>query len=563
MQVDNRFKKIDGFKKLYINEESAINYSDGSVENYILDKLKNLKDESDFSILENDIKDWPTEYHFSWVRTNILAPVEFKMSDRVLELGGGTGALSYYIAPKVNKLISIEGSLNRAKCIATRCARFENVETIVSNFQNIDFIRLYGKQSFDKILLIGVLEYVNKYYNSEHGINELLEICHELIKPEGEIIIAIENRLGLKYLLGWEEDHLGKPYIGVENLYELNGVKTFSFKELKLLLKKRGFNSQEFYFPFPDYKLPEVIIKEREVYNKEDHNLITNLLSKGKFRNYSNMPPPEISENLALISIIENDLLNEMSNSFLVITSPNKKIEEQSKPFAYYFSSNRRFDFANKIIFFNDQKKLVFNKYRIKDPPFSKALETDFIKIQNYDSKANEVTSGRLLGKVMEGIFLQKDYKSFEVLIFKYVEFLKSEIKNYHRSEFDLMPNNIIISPDDSFHIIDGKEWETIISFTIEQVIVRFFILNNSFSRYFSESRTQSRLIYYNIILDKFNLPNLDEKALHEIDELHNFSNNNIIVKNYLFTSKLFITPVRGYKNYLKKLFIKIVKILQ
>src|SRR6185503_13015752 len=110
---------------------------------------------------------------------------------------------------KVKKIISIEGSLTRAKCIAARCSEFNNVEVLASNFEKIDLIGLFGENSFDVITLIGVLEYTNKYFDSKKGIKDLLDTCHKLLKPNGILVLAIENKLGIKYLLGWEEDHVG------------------------------------------------------------------------------------------------------------------------------------------------------------------------------------------------------------------------------------------------------------------------------------------------------------------------------------------------------------------
>jgi hypothetical protein len=90
-----------------------------------------------------------------------------------------------------------------------------------------------------------------------------LRALHDLLKVGGKIYIAIENRLGLKYLAGHPEDHLGKPYIGIEG-YVTNkkGAKTFSKSELELLLKDAGFGNLYFYYPFPDYKLPKYVYSD-------------------------------------------------------------------------------------------------------------------------------------------------------------------------------------------------------------------------------------------------------------------------------------------------------------
>ena len=38
----------------------------------------------------------------------------------------------------------------------------------------------------------------------------MLQRVRSLLKPEGKLIVAIENQLGLKYFAGAPEDHLGQ-----------------------------------------------------------------------------------------------------------------------------------------------------------------------------------------------------------------------------------------------------------------------------------------------------------------------------------------------------------------
>ena len=51
------------------------------------------------------------------------------------------------------------------------------------------------------------------------------------LAPGGKIVIAIENRLGLKYWAGCAEDHVGKYFEGLEGYHNTKGVRTYSKKE--------------------------------------------------------------------------------------------------------------------------------------------------------------------------------------------------------------------------------------------------------------------------------------------------------------------------------------------
>jgi SAM-dependent methyltransferase len=142
----------------------------------------------------------------------------------------------------------------------------DNINIFVGNF---DKIRLSEK--YDRIVLVGVLEYAQHYVSGDDPFNRFLKRVYDLLKPGGKVYIAIENRLGMKYFSGAAEDHLGVPYAGIEDYIRVEGAaKTFSHSELKRLIENAGFSSVYFYYPFPDYKLPTIIYSDAYPPNKGD-----------------------------------------------------------------------------------------------------------------------------------------------------------------------------------------------------------------------------------------------------------------------------------------------------
>ena len=59
-------------------------------------------------------------------------------------------------------------------------------------------------------LFIGVFEYAACYTDNENPFSYMLQLVERHLAPGGKIIIAIENRLGLKYWAGCAEDHVGR-----------------------------------------------------------------------------------------------------------------------------------------------------------------------------------------------------------------------------------------------------------------------------------------------------------------------------------------------------------------
>lgn len=64
-------------------------------------------------------------------------------------------------------------------------------------------------ECYDYITLIGVFEYSKGYIGTDDPYVEMIRRIKRHLKPGGQILIAIENRLGLKYFAGCTEDHTG------------------------------------------------------------------------------------------------------------------------------------------------------------------------------------------------------------------------------------------------------------------------------------------------------------------------------------------------------------------
>ena len=127
---------------------------------------------------------------------------------------------------------------------------------------NFNVVAEKMEERFDYVTLIGVLEYAKSYIGKDNPYPEYLEKINRLLKPGGKILIAIENRLGLKYFAGCREDHVGREFVGIEGYPGIDFVETFSKPELEQILQENGFSKFKFYYPYPDYKFPAVIYSD-------------------------------------------------------------------------------------------------------------------------------------------------------------------------------------------------------------------------------------------------------------------------------------------------------------
>ena len=278
-------------------------YSDGDIEDELLEIVKNHNDYSE--ILAKDNR-WPILYHLSPIRQNIINWYPFKENATCLEIGGGCGAITGALCNSLKEVKVVELSKRRATINYERHKHYDNLEIIIANLNDIEF-----NQKFDYITLNGVLEYAGSFTKTEQPYEDFLKQIKQYLKPDGKLIIAIENRYGLKYFSGAKEDHTAKVFDGITGYKETDTVQTFGKKELQDLLIQSGYPEQEFYYPHPDYKMP------MEIYSSSWLPSSTAQLSPAPNFDYERYEL--FNETDAYAGIIENGQFEFFANSFLVI----------------------------------------------------------------------------------------------------------------------------------------------------------------------------------------------------------------------------------------------------
>jgi SAM-dependent methyltransferase len=278
-------------------------YSDGDIEDELLKIVKSGRDIDE--VLANDNR-WPILYHLSPIRQNIINWYPFKENSSLLEIGGGCGAITGALCKSLHEVKVVELSKRRSLINFERNKDFGNLEIIVGNLNDVKF-----ENKFDYITLNGVLEYAGSFTDTKEPYKDFLKNIKKYLKPDGKLIVAIENRYGLKYFAGAKEDHTGKEFDGITGYIGNDNVRTFGKKELEDLLQESGYPTQEFYYPHPDYKMPMEIYSQDWLPNAET------LLSQAP--NFDNERYELFNETEAFKGIIENGQYEFFANSFLVV----------------------------------------------------------------------------------------------------------------------------------------------------------------------------------------------------------------------------------------------------
>ncbi|MGB3443443.1 MAG: glycosyltransferase [Actinophytocola sp.] len=243
----------------------TIDYADGA-ESAVLAALRSAQDVSAGSTeLSRLVETWETAYHFSPARLGLLAPLRIAPGLRVVDLGCGSGVLSRALGEAGASVLGIEGVPDRAAAARERCRDLADVRIVQDTLTD----GLSDAGPFDLALLCGVLEY--------NDPAALLPAVTGALSDDGVVVLAIENQLGLRYLLGGLDDHHDNSWIGLADFPgEQRGPRTWTHRTLGELLAGAGLTAQRWLFPYPDYKLPRVVLDESAL--RQDPELVEKLV---------------------------------------------------------------------------------------------------------------------------------------------------------------------------------------------------------------------------------------------------------------------------------------------
>ena len=350
-------------------------YSDGDIEKEI---LKIVKTQGSYESMEN--VPFPVLYHLSRVRENILNWYPFQEDATCLEIGSGCGAISGLLCERMKKVVSVELSKQRADINMARHERVPNLEIWVGNLNYM----VFGEQ-FDYIVLNGVFEYAPGFTEGDQPCETFLKNIKRLLKPEGILLIAIENRFGLKYFAGAPEDHTNGYFDGIAGYPDNHSVRTFSKGEWERLMEACGFSYHRFYYPYPDYKFP------REVFTDES-------LKEQKYGlptwNFTKYRMALFREGQVAETIQQDGRMDYFANSFLIEMSRNQIRADKKVLYAKMSTDrDRHFSIATTIEEQNGEKVVV------KQPMTNEAKR----HLQNMQNKQKDYGSWISLGVKAKG----------------------------------------------------------------------------------------------------------------------------------------------------------------
>jgi len=457
----------------------GIAYSDGDA---VEARIRRIVDEArDLSVLSDELRarctDWPSLYHLTSLRANLLRPFSHCLQGDVLEIGAGCGAITRFLGECGGQVLALEGTPRRAGIARSRTRDLRNVTVLTESFE-----RFACARQFDVVTLIGVLEYANLFIQSEAPALTLLQKVRSLLKPDGRLILAIENQMGLKYFAGAPEDHLGISMYGIEDRYQRGEAQTFGRLELEGMLAEAGFATREFMTPLPDYKLPVSIITSHGLADEEFDASALGVASVVRDHQLGRETAFELQ--LAWPSVFNNGLALELANSFLVCASPEAAPAIDADVLGYHYSAERRLPFCKKLLFRRTSDQVITIESGALAACSEEELQTTMLTFQPpgttpyYGGSSMVSEFLRIVNRpdwTVDGVvdFVKKylavvaEYSGFATLVSNAdgtAPVLPSEA-------FDLIPQNIIVGSDGRAFPFD-LEWSA--RFSVEPSYLLF-----------------------------------------------------------------------------------------
>ncbi|HBE91937.1 MAG TPA: hypothetical protein DDW55_05190 [Gammaproteobacteria bacterium] len=457
-------------------EQQPFAYSDGDdAENYVYDVIANAADTSSTSAeLESHIRDWPSEYHFTSKRATLLRALDLSGMEQVLELGCGCGAISRYLGEQNMQVDAIEGSTRRAQIARSRCRDLDNVSIVNANYNDLGL----PEGEYDAIFLIGVLEYARRFCpdaaDDYVAVHDILVAIKKSLKPDGVLITAIENRLGLKYLLGTTEDHYAVPYIGINNYPDSAGIRTYDHAEWQATLNDAGFPVREFLAPFPDYKIPSVVLHEDFLRTPQ---VVAHLYAMTS-RDYYRVHVTGAEEGQFWKAFQQTGGVLDYANSFLIVAAKQggQPARIASSDFVHVTGPHRKACY--RTVTRKPRAENIVNKTQLINAEQEKGLLRQVLADEEH-------LHGELLSDIwIQTLVIWQDMDRLNRLFAEYYKFLKAYARDNEPAYdmFDIQPFNIVLDDNGKYRPFD-REWVLEESISPEYVLFRglfWFVYGNS-----------------------------------------------------------------------------------
>lgn len=248
---------------------------------------------------------WNVFYHLSPMRQSLLNWYDFGKESIALEVNGEYGALTGVLCDQCKEVITLAPNHQVAEILQKRYENRDNLMIYVGELGAIDLPR-----RFDFIVDICGIERAGGIGQGEKVYENYLNLLGGYLSDNGKIILAADNRYGIRYFCGAKEKYSQLPFAGINQFFEEQNGHLFHRQELEQILIGSGLKKYKFYYPLPDYIVPQVVFSDQRD---------SSILVSERLNPYNVDQSTLIAcERKLYRDIIDNGVLKFFANSFLV-----------------------------------------------------------------------------------------------------------------------------------------------------------------------------------------------------------------------------------------------------
>ena len=361
----------------------------------------------------------------------------------------------------------------------------KNGEALLCVSENLD--NLVGM--WDYIVVSDAFARVPALFEGKEPYGQFFEEIKKHLKPNGHVILAVDNRYGLTYFAGSKERLTGKYFEGLEGYGHSEGICTFSKEAVLATVKEAGFASVKTYYPYPNYRYMTALYTDEHLPSPGE--LCKNLC------NFEEERAVLFDEAAVFDGLIKEGKFQEFSNSYLFdLTLEEQEAEEELLFLKYSVERDEKYRIRTEIVRKKNGTKIV------RKVPYTDAAKAHVEKIKYWEKVLSEqyktadvavnrctltekgaefeFLKGETLEDILDEYLAKDDLTGFIGEIKKYAAKLEQLI-NQGANNIDLIFPNIIL--------IDGK-WNVIdYEWTFDAEIPLKFILHRAIVLYFEQKK--------------------------------------------------------------------------
>lgn len=377
---------------------------------------------------------WAQRYHVDPARANVLRGLDLPPTARVLEIGAGCGAITRFLGETCAVVDALEPVRSRAEAAAARNRDLPGVQVFVGELDDVPLVEAY-----DVIVVIGVLEYVGNGTADRTPYLDFLAGIRDRLVPGGTLVLAIENELGVKYLVGSPEDHTNRVFDSIEGYPRGGKARTFSRRALEQLMVDSGLTPAT-RIAFPDYKLTRAVFGDLP----DAARSLLYRIPRFPSPDWRTARPRLADEHAVWRRLVDAGLEAEFGNSFLVLAGKGGPSglwpAEQA---AAFYTSDRVKHLNTATLVRRSGDSVVFE--RTSDGSSDGRSAVRVVDSETAFEAGTDLTE----------VIAEQGIDAFATFAPQWLDLLDDALETDAAAAIDVVPHNLIVTGEGTLRVID------------------------------------------------------------------------------------------------------------